>query len=372
MKIKKTKTKKKSFITFPLEGLNSSGGIRIISEIANLLATRGFPVRIILPEYASKKHFYLANEIDIKLVSLKKKNSLNKLLYFIFLSTLSARSSNTLVATTFKSVVVIWISKFFCFNFSSKIIHIIQGLDNVSLIQNTNFNYLKKRVNLILYFLSNKIHKSGIAVSSYVFKNNPNCQIVINNFVNTSTFFPINKISPINKVLKIGTVSSTVPNKGFEFFLSSCNKLRTYLKDRNIDLEVFCATQDDDLITKSYSGVKIIQPNSDSEMNAFYNKCDIFFLTSYSEGFSLPVLEAMACGCLVISTNCGGILDFLKNGLNGFIIEERNEQLLISIISNLLDDTNKFIQIRTSAIQTSNEFNKEKFESTYLSFFRKT
>ncbi len=46
----------------------------------------------------------------------------------------------------------------------------------------------------------------------------------------------------------------------------------------------------------------------------------IFLHTSYHEGYGLPPAEAMACGCCVITTNCGGVSDFAINNKTAFIV----------------------------------------------------
>lgn len=50
-------------------------------------------------------------------------------------------------------------------------------------------------------------------------------------------------------------------------------------------------------------------------------QADIFTLPSYSEGFSMAALEAMACGLPVVVTKVGAFPDFVKDGINGFLIE---------------------------------------------------
>jgi glycosyltransferase involved in cell wall biosynthesis len=57
------------------------------------------------------------------------------------------------------------------------------------------------------------------------------------------------------------------------------------------------------------------------EMPQFYNEIDIYLCASSSEGFSLSVLEASACGRPVISTRVGGCEDLIIDGVNGFLVD---------------------------------------------------
>lgn len=45
---------------------------------------------------------------------------------------------------------------------------------------------------------------------------------------------------------------------------------------------------------------------------------DVFVLSSMSEGFALVVAEAMACECVVVATDCGGVKEVLGN--DGFLV----------------------------------------------------
>ena len=46
---------------------------------------------------------------------------------------------------------------------------------------------------------------------------------------------------------------------------------------------------------------------SDEDLISFYNLATVFCFPSFDEGFGLPVLEAFACGCPVITSNCGSL-----------------------------------------------------------------
>jgi glycosyltransferase involved in cell wall biosynthesis len=75
-----------------------------------------------------------------------------------------------------------------------------------------------------------------------------------------------------------------------------------------------------------------------SKAREIYSRSLIWFLGSCSEGFSLPILEAMACGCAVVATDCGGPRDIIVDGENGFLVEVGNVKQIVGRIKLLLDN----------------------------------
>ncbi len=61
------------------------------------------------------------------------------------------------------------------------------------------------------------------------------------------------------------------------------------------------------------------------DIPAFLQLSDIFVLPSDSEGLPLACLEAMSCGLISIVTNCGGPVEIIKDGSNGFLVEKSCE-----------------------------------------------
>jgi len=89
-------------------------------------------------------------------------------------------------------------------------------------------------------------------------------------------------------------------------------------------------------------------------MPAFYNELDTYVCASSSEGFSLSVLEAAACGCPIISTKVGGCVNLIQDGKNGFLVDrdvnaikdkivllKENEDLRQKISEQMVKDVKK-------------------------------
>lgn len=71
------------------------------------------------------------------------------------------------------------------------------------------------------------------------------------------------------------------------------------------------------------------------QMPRFYNDIDAYVCASTSEGFSLSVLEAAACGRPVISTRVGGSEELIEDGVNGFLVDRDVEAIAAKL--ELLD-----------------------------------
>ncbi|MFK2902971.1 glycosyltransferase [Dyella ginsengisoli] len=62
--------------------------------------------------------------------------------------------------------------------------------------------------------------------------------------------------------------------------------------------------------------------------------CDVFVLSSESEGFGLVVAEAMACGRVVVATDCGGVREVVGDA--GLLVPPRDPEQLAAAILHAL------------------------------------
>jgi len=124
-------------------------------------------------------------------------------------------------------------------------------------------------------------------------------------------FKPLNvpKNDDIKQILYVG---SEIPRKNLPVLIHAFSMISK--KYKNVRLKKVGVSQNEkarnDLLDLSRKlGVldKIDFPNHIDSLVEVYNSADVFVFPSKYEGFGLPVLEAMACGCPVITTNLTSI-----------------------------------------------------------------
>ena len=72
------------------------------------------------------------------------------------------------------------------------------------------------------------------------------------------------------------------------------------------------------------------------QLRDIYAMCDGWLMPSHSEGFALPVLEAMACRTPVISTRTGIGPDIIEDGVNGYLVDTGDAEAMARRIVDLV------------------------------------
>ena len=70
------------------------------------------------------------------------------------------------------------------------------------------------------------------------------------------------------------------------------------------------------------SGVTVCSNIRDDELPKLYRDASVFLQTSYEEGLGMSVLEAMACGLPVVSTETAGTRETVVDGVTGWLIPQ--------------------------------------------------
>lgn len=107
------------------------------------------------------------------------------------------------------------------------------------------------------------------------------------------------------------------------------------------------------------------------ELVKAYNECAVYLNTSTLSPIPMSLLEAMSCGCAVVSTATCMIPEIINNGINGFISNDEEE--LKSYIVKLLNDKELRHNIGKAARQTiENNFSLSNFVNNWNEVFDDT
>ncbi len=80
-----------------------------------------------------------------------------------------------------------------------------------------------------------------------------------------------------------------------------------------------------------------------SDIRPYMDECSVFVLPSYHEGTPKTVLEAMACGRAVITTNAPGCKETVTDGKNGVLIPVKDTAALTSAMEDFITDPFKSV-----------------------------
>jgi glycosyltransferase involved in cell wall biosynthesis len=82
--------------------------------------------------------------------------------------------------------------------------------------------------------------------------------------------------------------------------------------------------------------VKITGFMDKEKVALYYNAADVVLVGSLMEGWSIAMVEALACGKTIVSTNVSGTNEMIKQGVNGFIIEKREKKQFVQKMEEAL------------------------------------
>lgn len=118
-------------------------------------------------------------------------------------------------------------------------------------------------------------------------------------------------------------------------------------------------------------GERLIGLGFREDVPELLNMADYFVFSSYFEGIAGALLQAMACGKVVISTLAGGIRDYLKDGENGFAVDVGDLEGFVDRLKRALDlSEEERERLSKRAIETAQQYSIERTVDKYEELFK--
>jgi glycosyltransferase involved in cell wall biosynthesis len=180
---------------------------------------------------------------------------------------------------------------------------------------------------------------------------------------------PGNLFAKDDKAFTVLYVGRGTEEKRVELVAGTAKQL--YNKKENVDFEI-TGDVSESINKSTYPFIKFHGNISDKEMiHDIYCRAHILMLTSSTEGFPMVIMEAMAYGCVILSTAVGDIPYHIRNNENGFLFSNTNNE--VSIINEatekitwLKNNRDQVNRIAANNIEyAKNNFGIERFNKDY-------
>jgi L-malate glycosyltransferase len=322
---------RKLSITYVMNHVQVCGGAKIIFEHANKLVERGHNVQILC-------HFPPPNWIEVKAHYIQVPWHMNY--------TEAIPETDLIVCTVIDQVAECFLSQ------KAPVIHFEQG--DVFIYEFEK--YPQETREKIKQFWSFPVPLLAVSsgLGAKIEKHFGRSVQVLHNALNPQYFYPRIAGSNTNhtkpRILFVGPEQAEF--KGIKDIFAALKIVR----ENGFDFEPVWVTQYQPQIP--FEGTLMVNP-SQEELGNIYRSCDIYVSGSLYESFPLPPLEAMTCGCAVVSTDNIGILEYAEHNTNCLLGEKSNPESLAKHIMYLLENPQERLRLVEGGYKTASEFSWE-------------
>jgi len=342
-------THKKNIIAIVLLDLAPQGGVRVIINIANILADSGYDIHIYASREPKNMPFFISRRVKIHYATRVKNKVLAFFIYpFILPFILSGN---------------IFISTFYYIRLSTKLASYLKNSHHFYFIQGVecfrrggSFNLLNFVCKFSLY--DKNLFTSNRYLSKEVFnKIGRNIESIR---VGPSRIFFKKELPLEKKKFDLIYFARREKFKRLDLFLDLVsndefisNKWKTIV----VTLDSELAT---DLKSMTLPGCTIFSPSNDDELINLIDQSKLMFFTSDYEGLGLPPLECMLRGLPVVTYKTYPLTEYFNNKkLSNLLIDDTFSA--ISVINKILLSP----KLRLSYSKNCKEFVEREFSENY-------
>ncbi|MFA5317735.1 MAG: glycosyltransferase family 4 protein [Dehalococcoidales bacterium] len=163
----------------------------------------------------------------------------------------------------------------------------------------------------------------------------------------------------------IGIIGRLVPVKNHRMFLDACKKLFDMAGGLDIKCVIIGGGEEKEGLERYANELgicgRVVFAGWKKEMADVYADLDIVTLTSLNEGTPVALIEALASGRPVVSTDVGGVRDVVDDGVNGYLVPSGDSSAFAERLFELCGDPGKRVAFGASGrVKVVGAYSKER------------
>lgn len=323
------------------------GGYKMVYEYANRLAKFGNSVRVLHVNNSLMKKYHLPKSIRIVLANSITKKGPSWItnegfdIHSVFEPIVEEDflEADVAIATAVETVSVVQ-NYFRC-----RKVYFIQGLENWNVTENELYTTYRNEMKKIVISRWLKQIVDGYS---------PEESVLINNPIDLTKYNVRNPFSNRNRY-SVAIMFNEQPVKGFKYSLEAIHRIKVKYPELIVNMFGRMAYPN-----KLPKWIHYTENASQQETIEIYNNSRIYLCGSIEEGYGLTGLEAMACGCILVSTDFLGAREYAIDKYNSLLSPIKNIQGLVNNIELAIEDDRLGSEIVSNALQDVKRFSWDK------------
>lgn len=349
-------------LAFVINSLGPGGAERVLANMANFWAGKGWDITLITFDDGSVRPFYALSPSVTHLplgISGKSTSGLEKIInnfrrVCILKEKLRSCRPDVVVSFLVKTNVITLLSSL--------------GLKVPIIVSERNYPY-EEDVGPAWQWLRKKLYKKA---SRIVFQTQECRSFYPKGLQNKSAIIPNPVIVPkMNDKRKNGKRSDgktmmamgrLTPQKGFDLLLKAFASISNKHSEWSLVIWGEGKSRYDLEALRDQLGLekKVTFPGSTPEAYQRMRLSDLFVLPSRYEGFPNVLVEAMACGLPVVSFDCpSGPRDIIRDGVDGMLVPKENVEALAQALDRMMAEETTRNRMAVNALEVNQRFSLE-------------